>query len=36
VTFQVGAYVLIGSELLRCEPPGVWVREGELRSDQLR
>ncbi len=35
-TFQVGAYVLSGSELLRCEPPGVWVREGELRTDHLR
>lgn len=35
VTFRIGEYVLSGSELLRCEAPGVWVREGELRTDQL-
>lgn len=29
--YALGAYVLSGTELLRCEPPGVWVREGELR-----
>jgi hypothetical protein len=36
VTFRVGEYVLSGSELLRCEAPGLWVREGELRTDRLR
>ena len=35
VEFRVGEYVLSGSELLRCESPGLWVREGELRTDQL-
>ncbi|HEX7686629.1 MAG TPA: hypothetical protein VF453_02930 [Burkholderiaceae bacterium] len=29
--FPVGAMVLSGSEVLRCEAPGVWVRTGELR-----
>lgn len=36
VVFRLGDYVLSGSELLRCEPPGVRVREGELRTDRLR
>jgi hypothetical protein len=31
VTFPIGEYVLSGSEVLRCEAPGVWVREGELQ-----
>lgn len=35
VEFRVGEYVLSGSELLRCESPGLWVRQGELRTDQL-
>jgi len=30
-SYAVGAFVRSGSEVLRCEPPGVWVREGELR-----
>ena len=30
-TFRIGDFVLSGTELLRCEAPGVWVREGELR-----
>ena len=34
VEFRLGQYVLSGSELLRCESPGLWVREGELRTDQ--
>lgn len=34
VEFRVGDYVLSGSELLRCESPGLWVREGELRTDR--
>ncbi|MHB1124502.1 MAG: hypothetical protein ACYC0T_17535 [Ramlibacter sp.] len=34
VLFRLGDYVLSGSELLRCETPGVWVREGELRTDR--
>lgn len=35
VVFQIGDYVLSGSELLRCEAPGLWVREGELRPDRF-
>jgi hypothetical protein len=31
VGFHIGDFVLSGSELLRCEAPGVWVREGEFR-----
>lgn len=27
--YRVGDSVLSGSELLRCEAPGVWVRQGE-------
>ena len=27
-SFELGDYVCSGSELLRCEVPGVWVREG--------
>lgn len=33
VAYTLGAYVLSGNELLRCEERGVWVREGEMRSD---
>ena len=29
--YRIGQYVLSGSELLRCEGRGVWVREGEMR-----
>jgi hypothetical protein len=38
VSYPIGTYVLSGSEVLRCEPPGLWVREGELppHSDVLR
>lgn len=32
--FRIGDYVLSGSELLHCEAPGLWVREGELRADR--
>ena len=35
-TYPIGEYVLSGSELLRCERRGVWVREGEMRPDHLR
>ena len=31
VAYRIGDFVLSGSELLRCEAPGVWVREGEMR-----
>lgn len=31
--YRIGEYVLSGSELLRCERRGVWVREGEMRPD---
>lgn len=30
-SYPVGTLVLSGTEVLRCEAPGVWVREGELR-----
>ena len=36
VNFRVGDYVLSGNEVLHCEAPGVWVREGELRTDERR
>lgn len=29
--YRLGDIVLSGDELLRCEEPGVWVREGEMR-----
>jgi hypothetical protein len=29
VAYRVGDWVQSGTELLRCEAPGVWVREGE-------
>ncbi|SOD42471.1 hypothetical protein [Nitrosovibrio sp. Nv4] len=32
VAFRIDQYVLSGSELLRCEERGVWVRKGEMRS----
>jgi hypothetical protein len=31
VAYRIGDSVLSGSEWLRCEAPGVWVREGEAR-----
>jgi len=31
-SYRVGDYVVSGSELLRCEAPGLWVRQGELRT----
>lgn len=30
--YRIGDVVLSGDERLRCEAPGVWVREGERRS----
>ena len=32
VAYRIGESVLSGAELLHCEEPGVWVREGELRA----
>ncbi len=32
--FAFGAYVQSGDELLRCEAPGVLVREGELHEQR--
>lgn len=32
-TFDIGSYVCSGSELLRCEGRGVWVREGACDRD---
>lgn len=31
VAYRIGDSVFSGSEWLRCEAPGLWVREGELR-----
>ena len=31
VNYRVGEYVVSGSEVLHCEAPGLWVRQGELR-----
>jgi hypothetical protein len=31
VPYPIGKYVLSGSELLRCEEGGVWVRKGEAK-----
>ena len=33
VRYGFGDYVLSGTEVLRCEAPGVWVREGELTPE---
>ncbi len=33
VAYPIGQYVRSGSDLLRCEGRGVWVRVGELRPD---
>jgi hypothetical protein len=30
--YPLGAYVVSGHELLRCEEKGVWVRKGEIRE----
>lgn len=29
-SYCVGEYVLSGHEVLRCEAPGLWVRQGEV------
>jgi len=29
LAYRIGEYVLSGSEVLRCEGRGVWMREGE-------
>lgn len=34
--YPIGAYVLSGDEVLRCEERGVWVRKGEMRPDAAR
>jgi hypothetical protein len=31
VAYSIGEYVRSGSDLLRCEEPGIWVRKGEMR-----
>jgi len=33
VAYAIGQYVRSGSDLLRCDGRGVWVRVGELRPD---
>ena len=32
-TYEIGAFVLSGSEVLHCEERGVWVRRGEARPE---
>lgn len=32
--YPIGQFVRSGSELLRCEGRGVWVREGEMRRSE--
>jgi hypothetical protein len=32
-TYDIGSYVCSGSELLRCEGRGVWIREGSCYQD---
>ncbi|MCG6865432.1 MAG: hypothetical protein LJE58_08395 [Thiogranum sp.] len=32
-SYRIGDYVCSGTELLRCEEKGVWVREGDCRTD---
>ncbi|MDB5899019.1 MAG: hypothetical protein JWP22_1570 [Ramlibacter sp.] len=36
VAYRIGDYVLSGHEVLRCEEPGLWVRQGELRLARQR
>lgn len=36
VAYPIGHYVRSGSELLRCEDRGVWVRVGEMRPDEAK
>ncbi|GAB4480947.1 MAG: hypothetical protein OHK0044_29220 [Burkholderiaceae bacterium] len=36
VSYPLGSYVLCGNELLKCEGGGVWVRRGEVRTDELK
>jgi hypothetical protein len=36
VAYPMGQYVRSGSELLRCEERGVWVRRGEMRPEQAK
>jgi hypothetical protein len=33
VSYPIGQFVRSGSELLRCEERGIWVREGEMRPE---
>jgi hypothetical protein len=33
MAFPIGAFVLSGNELLRCEERGVWCRVGEMRPE---
>jgi hypothetical protein len=35
VAYRVGSFVLSGHEVLRCEPPGLWVRQGERRATDV-
>lgn len=35
VDYPVGSFVLSGHEVLRCEPPGLWVRRGEQRATDV-
>jgi hypothetical protein len=31
--YPIGQFVLSGSELLRCEERGIWIRRGEMRPE---
>ena len=33
-TFELGSYVCSGSDLLRCEDRGVWIKEGSCYPDE--
>lgn len=34
VVYKVGDVVRCGPEVLRCEDGGVWIRQGEMRTDE--
>ncbi len=34
VSYPIGTFILSGSELLRCEERGVWVRVGDMRPPE--
>ena len=32
-SYHIGDYICSGTELLRCEEKGVWIREGDCRPE---